>query len=134
MSDVSAWCTCRPITNENAPTLIKGQSLQKLTNNRTDMYARSIAIKDDYLYVPLRQSSGGSTENEMPETRMFFVSYQGSYNDWAGANGISSNDYVNAFFKSLHISSINLNQNIKQAYVYKAVYLFKKTALAFSWV
>ena len=109
-------------SNENAPTLIKGQSLQKLTNNRTDMYARSIAIKDDYLYVPLRQSSGGSTENEMPETRMFFESYQGSYNDWAGANGISSNDYVNAFFKSLHISSINLNQNIKQAYVYKAVY------------
>lgn len=109
-------------SNENTPTLIKSQSLQKLTNNRTDMYARSIAIKDDYLYVPLRQSSGGSTENEMPETRMFFESYQGSYNDWAGANGISSNDYVNAFFKSLHISSINLNQNIKQAYVYKAVY------------
>ena len=74
------------------------------------------------MIIPLRQSSGGSTENEMPETRMFFESYQGSYNDWAGANGISSNDYVNAFFKSLHISSINLNQNIKQAYVYKAVY------------
>ena len=104
------------------PKLINNQTISNISNNRTDMLARSVAVKDDYLYVPLRQSSSGSNENNKPTIRFRFESNLGNYNDIQGSNGISSNSIVNKFFKLLRLSSININQNFKVLYLYKGYY------------
>lgn len=109
-------------SNEKVPLLLGNQTIKNITNGRTDMYSRSIAIKDDYLYIPLRQSSSGSNENVKPTMRFCFENNTGDYNDLSNGDEISSNATVNAFFKKLHISSINLNQNFKVLYLYKGVY------------
>lgn len=109
--------------NENkCPKLIKSQTISNISNNRTDMLPRSIAVKDDYLYVPLRQSSSGSNENNKPKLRFHFETNIDNYNNMQGSNGISSNSTVNKFFKLLRLSSININQNFKVLYLYKGFY------------
>lgn len=104
------------------PKLINSQTISNISNNRTDMLARSVAVKDDYLYVPLRQTSSGSNENNKPTIRFRFESNIGNYNNIQGSNGISSNSTVNKFFKILRLSSININQNFKVLYLYKGFY------------
>ncbi len=104
--------------NENSPSLINSQLLSRISNNRSDMRARSITQKDNYLYVAIRQSSSGNNENKIPALRFKFEYYPEN-NTIPTTNGISSNTTVNSFFKTLHVNSINLNQNIKIMYLYK---------------
>ena len=109
-------------SNENTPFLIKSVDLKSLTNNRTDMLARSIAVKDDYLYVSMRQTSTGPNEYATPVVKLGFENDLGNYNDIPIENGISSNDTINAFFKTLRLNSINFNQKFKVLYLYKGFY------------
>lgn len=108
--------------NRKIPASLRSQTVKNIANGRTDMFSRSIAMKGDYLYIPLRQSSSGENENVKPTKRFRFESNTGNYSDLSGANGISSNATVNAFFKELHVNSINLNQKFKVLYLYKGHY------------
>lgn len=108
-------------SNESIPVLSQSLSIKNITN-RTDMTARSIAFKDNYMYVPFRQASSGSNENAVPTHRFRFESYIGNYNNINQSGGISSNEIVNSFFKILHLNSVNVNQKIKRVFLYKGFY------------
>ena len=109
-------------SNEISPVLQSRVDIKRISNNRSDMSARSIAIKNNILYVPLRQTSTGPNENCVPSMKFGFENNLGNYNDHEIINEISSNDTVSAFFKELRLNSINYNQTFKVLYLYKGFY------------
>ena len=106
-------------SNPQSPYLFNSIPLTELTDAKT-MLPRSIALKDNYLYIPIRQNSSGSTEKYSPERKFTFEGFLGSYN--FASNSLSDNTMANSFFQSLSLSSINVNQKMATIYLYKAVY------------
>ena len=106
-------------SNPQAPYLYNSIPLEELTDANT-MRPRSIALKDNYLYIPIRQNSSCSTEKYSPERKFTFEGFLGSYN--FDSNSLSDNTIANSFFQSLSLSSINMNQKMATMYLYKAHY------------
>ena len=79
---------------------------------------RSITAKGDYLYVVMRQSTGGYAENFVPDLRLHFESNIENFKD---ADSLSSNTLFNNFFKELYVKSIDA-RNITNANLYPARY------------
>lgn len=107
-------------SDKSSPKLENRLSISTLTNGRNDMLARSIAQKDQFLYVPLRQNSSGSMENYTPQYKFQFESIVGDYS--SNQEGITNNNNLNNFFEDINITSINTRQNFKVIYIYQGYY------------
>ena len=80
----------------------------------TQMRYRSIAEKDDYLYVSVRQPTAGTQETILPELKLDFETNATEY-----SSELSNDHTINNFFKSLVIKSGNI-KDVTLAYLYKA--------------
>lgn len=105
-------------SNSKLPILIGHNKLN--TDTRKTIRARGVAESGDYLYVSLRQNSGGMNENIKPEIRLTFESNIDEFN--LTENNFSNNATFNTFFKYLNISSVDASV-FDRVYIYKA---FKK--------
>lgn len=101
------------ISDVNQPKLIAENPLVESLS----MKGRSITENGDYLYVVMRQASSGKAEKYVPDIRISFESDLSQYE--SGVDSISSNGIFNAFFKKLHIESLDARE-ITKAYLYPA--------------
>lgn len=92
----------------------------KLAENKIDasLIAKSVTKKGDYLYVTLRQNTGGTTELFKPYLRFDFESNIKEFVD-VNNGPICNDSRLNSFFKSLRIVSIDPSI-INKIIVYKA--------------
>lgn len=100
--------------NSSAPYLM-------VSNDITDMgeRGRGICVNEDYLYVSMRQNTGGLDETKRPDIRLNFESNISDFTSTVSDTDICNNEILNKFFKQLYICSKDPSFfNI--AYVYKA--------------
>ncbi len=88
--------------------------------NDLSVSARSVAIKDDYVYVSYRSTLPMEKERAKPEIRLDFEDNRYSfYKSDSSSFVLSDNVIINSFFNALKIVSFDASQ-IDRIYIYKA--------------
>lgn len=114
-SSTSAGIMKLDFSNAQFPMLIGHNKLD--TETRKTIRARGVAESGDYLYVSLRQNTGGITENIKPEIRLTFETNIDEFG--LTETHLSNNETFNGFFKYLNISSVDA-AGFDKVYIYKA--------------
>lgn len=101
-------------TNASIPYLLASNDITD-----TGEKGRGICINGDYLYISMRQNTGGLIETKRPDVRFTFESNISEFTSTNSNTDVCNDETLNKFFKTLYIGAKDISLfNI--VYIYKA--------------